>query len=140
MINCSLFAKNLESIDSSFKAGDPPAIVIADTSKLVAAMEATDAYYVNTAKIKFHAEQLAKDRFELPLITIRAGKIVWIEGFHQITPAEAADLPLIPIQSVSSLVPQLIQLVGAPAGRQAQAVAKAKQLYDFAACAGFAIN
>lgn len=140
MINCTLFAKNLYTLDSAFTAGDVPAIVIADAAKLFAAMNATATYYFNQAKTNLHTNHLANDQFELPVVTIRAGKIVWIEGFPQVDAAIAANLPLIPIHSVTSLVPGLLQLVGAPGAAQAQAVAQAQQLYDFTECGGLTIN
>lgn len=98
---------------AEFKRGDPVAVVFVDTGKLIADMGANDCYFVNDAKIAKHKDFFRKGFFEAPIVLPRGSRLMWLEGFHQMTVAVTADLPVVPVITTRLFVAETKRLVGA---------------------------
>lgn len=135
MIKCKLFTKTLGHVDRAFSENDTQVIVIADTTKLKAVMEANDRYYLNPAKVDMHARYFDKGVFEMPLVapTPSGSSLKWVEGFHQISAVVNEKLPVLPVTTSAAHADRVKALVGADAPDAAY------EIYDFSECHGVSV-
>lgn len=130
MIKCSLFSKTLGHLDRAFSENDTQVIVITDTAKLKAVMEANSRYYLNQAKVEMHERYLDKGMFEMPLVAPTVDSLKWIEGFHQISAAVNGQLSVLPVTTSALHAERVKALVGASAPDSAH------EIFDFSECHG----